>query len=395
MEKQHQIFEVIAGISRNSGGTAAFMSDLSFVLNASDFEFHLLTHVRDAAAQMPLDPKIHCHTITSGSFKKIQTNLAALMEPGAAIGAPHLVHYHGIWLPIGRAASAWCRKQKTPCVISPHGMLEPWALNHKKWKKRLAMALFQKRDLDDAVAFHACSMQEAEGIRRLGFKQPIAVIPNGVVLPEAAVSREQGAGSGAYLDAPSPMPEKRTALFLSRINPKKGLPMLLDAWAKIAPEGWRLVIAGNDDGDHQRVVEAKIRQLKLSESVQVVGPLFGDAKEAVFRSADLFVLPSYSENFGIVVTEALSYQVPVLTTTGCPWQELITHTCGWWVEPTSAGIEAGLQAALGTAIGELREMGMRGRNLVEANYQWPGIAERMRAFYEWILSGGNQPDFVI
>ena len=128
--------------------------------------------------------------------------------------------------------------------------------------------------------------------------------------------------------------------------------------------------------------------------VEYVGPLFGKKKDQAFRAADLFVLPSYSENFGIVVSEALSYQVPVLTTMGCPWEELETHACGWWVEPTADGIERGLRDAFRRDAAELNSMGARGRKLVEERYQWPSIAEKMSTFYDWILNGGSVPDFV-
>ena len=171
--------------------------------------------------------------------------------------------------------------------------------------------------------------------------------------------------------------------------------MLLDVWKKLAPENWLLVIAGNDDSNHLPVIERKISEHGLGERVVIAGPLFGEAKEAAYRNADLFVLPSYSENFGIVVAEALGFGVPVLTTTGCPWQELKTHKCGWWVEPTPAGIETALNEALKTTNEELSSMGRRGRRLVEKNYQWPGIAERMLEFYDWLLDEGRQPDFIV
>jgi glycosyltransferase involved in cell wall biosynthesis len=311
-----------------------------------------------------------------------------------------IIHSHGLWLKSNHEVSVTCRRLKLPIVISPRGMLEPWALNNRYWKKRLALFLYGRKDLRSATAFHATAQSEADSIRRLGFKQPIAVIPNGVVLPDIAVrwSWLEGEGSRSENEERRMKDEeqtKKTALFLSRINPKKGLPMLLDAWAKLAPVDWRLVIAGNDDANHFSVVERKIRELGLQDHVKIAGPLFGDAKEAAYRQADIFVLPSYSENFGIVVAEALGYGLPVLTTTGCPWQELQTHNCGWWVEPTTSGIEHGLSEALRTKNEELSAMGRRGRQLVEQNYQWPAIAEKMLAFYEWILNGGNQPDFVV
>lgn len=294
-----------------------------------------------------------------------------------------ICHQHGVWLRCSHDTTVYACKHNIPLVVAPRGMLETWALNHSKWKKKLAWALYQERDLKKATAFHATAESEAASIRSLGFKQPIAVIPNGIQLPERHRS--------SAITHPS---SSKTALFLSRINPKKGLPMLLDAWRRIMPEEWRLVISGNDDSKHLPEVERKIHEYKLQDQVDLVGPLFGEAKDAAYRNADLFVLPSYSENFGIVVAEALSYGVPVLTTTGCPWQELHTNKCGWWVDPTDRGIEAGLRSAFKCSNDELAQMGFLGRKLVEEKYQWPGISERILNFYGWILNGGAKPDFV-
>ncbi len=351
----------------------------------------IVTSVGSEENVVALDPRI---SLTAIRRKRRSTlKILGSSEFYGALNAVHgnsqisIIHQHGIWLLVCHGVTNFANSNQIPLIIAPRGMLEPWALNHSKWKKALAWKIYQKRDLLRATAFHATAQAEADSIRRLGFKQPIAVIPNGVQVPKPVECNYEKEGS--------PKGRVRTALFLSRINPKKGLLMMLDAWKRVAPEGWRLVIAGNDDSHHLPVVERKIRELRLEYHVDIVGPLFGAAKERAYRDANLFVLPSYSENFGIVVAEALSYGVPVLTTTGCPWQELESHDCGWWVEPTHAGIEACLSSALGTKGEELRAMGRRGRALVEAKYQWPGIAERMLEFYGWILNGGKRPGFVV
>ena len=389
MTAKFKVCEVIASLSINSGGTASFISDLSMYLDDPAFQFQLLTASMPDVENLPIHQDLSVNALPARSGL-----LGQAIRPGAATALTKMseadgldiVHQHGVWLDIFRDTAKWTRRANVDLIVSPHGMLEPWALNHKKWKKKLAWTLYQKSDLQHAKAFHACSEQEAQNIRKLGFKQPIAVIPNGVQLPELTPDT---------LKSKNQKPKVRTALFLSRISSKKGLPMLLDAWKTLAPAGWQLVIAGNDYDGYLSVIERKILELELSDVCELVGPLFGEAKEAAFRNADLFVLPSHSENFGIVVTEALGYQVPVLTTTGCPWQELDTEHCGWWVEPTPKGIENGLKAALATSDEQCREMGQRGRALVERNYLWPAIADKFRVFYTWISEGGERPDFVV
>lgn len=390
------------GPPRSVGGLCGGLAELPCV------EANLLVQETPGDTRVSLHKKIRVH-ISARDTSAFAETLKTLLNEGIDV-----VHGHGVWLPQNHLGISLTRRRGIPYVLSPRGMLEPWALQSKWLKKKIAWILYVQRNLQKATAFHATSQQEADSIRRLGFKQPIAVIANGVelpMLPEAAEKRphagwikdkEEGRREECPLssepasDSPfSPLRRSKTALFLSRINPKKGLPMLLDVWAKIRPEGWQLVIAGNDDANHLQTVEAKIREHGLENVVKLVGPLFDDAKAKAFASADLFVLPSYSENFGIVVTEALAYEVPVLTTTGCPWQELDTHKCGWWVEPTHEGIEAGLRKAFSTTEEERVVMGECGRTLVEENYLWPAIADKMLRFYEWVLHGGEMPEFVV
>jgi len=294
---------------------------------------------------------------------------------------PDLLHDHGVWLPSNAAAALVSKRRGIPLVISTRGMLTSWALRHNRWKKRLAWMGYQKHVLQRAALFHVTSQEEVDALRDLGFDQPAAVIPNGVPLPDASASN----GSSG---------EGRRALFLSRVHPKKGLPMLLDAWATVRPAGWTLEIVGPSEEGHRAELEAQARRLRLEGTIQFAGPVADDEKWDVYRRADLFVLPTHSENFGIVVAEALAAGVPALTTTGAPWADLERHDCGWWVEPDEEALTGALRAAVGADDGTRRAMGRRGRALVEEQYSWDRVAAEMQAVYRWMVGGGERPGCV-
>jgi len=261
-------------------------------------------------------------------------------------------------------------------------MLEPWALSYRRWKKAPVWWLWERRVISSAAVLHATAETEAANIRRLGIKNPIAVIPNGVDIPDRG---RRGGGSG--------QPD-RTVLFLSRIHPIKGLLNLVRAWALVRPAGWHLVIAGPDEGRHEQEVRRAVRQAGVEESVVFRGPVYGDAKWELLRSADVFVLPSYSENFGVAVAEALACGVPVITTQATPWNVLSQYQCGWWVPVGVEPLAGALREAIGMSDAERRAMGERGRRLVEEKFSWPKIAREMKEVYEWVLGGGPKPGCV-
>ncbi len=297
---------------------------------------------------------------------------------------PSLVHSHGLWAPANYWAAKAARQSGIPLIIQPRGMLEPWALSHRAWKKKLALALYQRRDLEQAAMFVATSEMECENIRRLGFRQPIAVIPNGVELNTVGVDG---------LSRPAGLERTRKVLFLSRIHPKKGLLNLLNAWAKLAPKGWRLKIAGPDEGGHLDEVKALARHLGIASVLEYAGEVDGLAKRQAYADADLFVLPTFSENFGVVVAEALAHGLPVITTRGTPWADLQTFECGWWVD---IGVDPLLQALLeATALGDdmRHAMGLRGREYVR-RYDWDNISQQTMDAYRWVLGQGPKPEIV-
>jgi glycosyltransferase involved in cell wall biosynthesis len=295
-----------------------------------------------------------------------------------------LIHSHGVWHPANHWAARAARAWGVPLIVHPRGMLEPWALGQKAWKKRLALALFQRADLEGAAALVATSEMEYANLRQLGLRQPIAVIPNGVALPDSPA-----------VAAPSPMmpvtpDSRRVALFLSRVHPKKGVLELVRAWGQAAPQGWRLRIAGPDEGGHWSEVARLVDQLGLGPVAEYVGPVEGARTAALYREADLFVLPTFSENFGLVVAEALTYGVPVITTRGAPWADLETYGCGWWIDTGVAPLVAALRQATALSDAERQAMGARGRDYVR-RYDWDAIAAETLALYRWVLGQGGRP----
>ena len=372
-----------------------------------------------------------------------------------------IVHNHGLWMwPNAYAREAAVAAGK-PLVISPRGMLEAWSLNRSKLRKAVAWRLFERENLESAAMFHATAASEAESIRQAvlplwrvagggeeraetGERRPksgdeenaekepgtgngreevqecikletpagvpIVVAPNGVDLPDL----ENRPGREVIEQRFPQLREKRWIVFLSRIHPKKGLDLLLRAWARKltaygfrheAGSGWRvaggetetlvaeapssrdavLVIAGPDLIGYRREVERMVLETGLAESVVLAGEVRGAEKDALLANADVFVLPSHSENFGIVVAEAMAWGRPVITTTGTPWQEVAEVGAGWWVKPEEGEVARALGKALGKGREELNAMGARGRALVAERYGWRVPAERLLKAYEEAL----------
>jgi len=383
-----KIVHVVPSLSPAAGGPTRAVLQLTDALAASD------------AAQVRLITQSAVgHAIASSNSPLVGRLVGdsrngltlALGLPGrrvltAALNAqlPDLLHANGIWHPLNHWCASTARRRGIPLVIHPRGMLEPWALAWKGGKKRLALALYQRRDLESAALLVATAEKEAEHFRQFGLRQPIALVPNGIDLQGAlsycTVLRERAQGI-------------RRALFLGRIHPVKGLVNLMEAWASVAPAGWHLQLAGPDADGHLGEIRRLSRRLGISEQVQYLGELDDAAKWAVYRQAELFVLPSFTENFGVVVAEALAAGLPVITTTGTPWQDLQTYGCGWWVAPSVGGLNDALSDAMRAPYQCLREMGERGRNYVQ-RYDWSHIAVDMLDVYRWVLGRGPRPDYV-
>ena len=297
--------------------------------------------------------------------------------------APDVVHANGMWLAQGAYAAAYRRARPGAVLaVSPRGSLAEWAMRHRRGRKALFWRLFQHAALARADLLHATAESELADIRRHGFRQPVAVIPNGVDLPNQPASSAREVAS-------------RRLLFLARLHPVKGLAHLLDAWMRLAPRhpAWTLAIAGPPELASGFDLSREIGQRQL-ERIEVLGPVFGEAKAAAYRSAELYVLPTFTENFGLTIAEALAHGIPVVTTRGAPWQALERERCGWWIDIGVEPLVAALEQALTCDAKALAAMGGRGRRFVGREFSWNAIAMRMIAAYRHVALAEPKPAFV-
>jgi glycosyltransferase involved in cell wall biosynthesis len=268
-----------------------------------------------------------------------------------------------------------------PIAWSPHGMLAPWAMRHKGWKKWPVWWLWQKRDLTKADMIHATSDLEAGWIRGLGLRNKLSVVPLGTPLPEKTVCLQT---------------EEKIVLFVGRIYPVKGLVNLLQAWSLLSEEAergfevpdfssWKLRIVGPDEAGHKSELERLIDAKGLRGCVEFAGAKYGELLDEEYDKCECLVLPSFTENFGATVLEALAHGRPCVASTFTPWKELEEKGCGWWVSNEPDELAKAIREMISIGGAKRREMGDRGRKLVEEKYSWNSVAAKMLKEYASLL----------
>ncbi|MFA5517623.1 MAG: glycosyltransferase [Spirochaetota bacterium] len=308
-------------------------------------------------------------------------------------GCFDVVHQHGIWTACSYMTKKIREKHRIPTVVAPHGSLQKWALKHSSWKKQMAYLAYEGKNLHYASCLHATSDEEISDFRNYGLSNPIALISNGV---SPAWLESKGNGE-QFRNLYAIRQDKRILLFMSRITPKKGLLILLEAMARIQDRmsDWLLIVAGSDEFGHLKEVAALVHKLNLENLVIFSGPLYGQEKRNAFAAADVFILPSYSEGSPMVVLDALAAGVPVITTQATPWEQLVNLQCGWWTDATIEGLVNALNCAIDSNPIQLRAMGDRGKNLVHTHYLWSLQAEKTKTLYAWLMGNIPKPDFII
>lgn len=388
-----RVIHITSSISRNGGGIPPVIWSLvrqtlktggdSIVAGLKDAHFEMDS--RDAGVSVVGGRVVGPRAL--GFSPELRRALTFEVRPTDAI------HVHGLWMYPGVLAASLSRLKGCKRVVSPHGMLEPWALKHSSSKKKLAGWCFERQNLRTADCLHALCNQEAQNIRNYGLRNPVAVIPNGIDLAENAV----GSKGAAVLQEFPQLKERQILLFLSRVHPKKGLPDLLQAWAKTRPheKNWVLLVVGPNELGHEQELRKLADDLQISQYVVFTGPAYGEKKQQLLSAANGFVLPSHSEGFSVAVLEAAAARLPIILTKECNFPELAAAGAAIEVPAGQVGATEGLVRFLALNETDRRQMGSKGYELVKRSYTWPAVAGQMALVYDWLEDKCPRPDCIL
>lgn len=293
---------------------------------------------------------------------------------------PDIIHLHGLWMYSSRVAFKIAQDCKSKLILSPRGMMDPWAMRNSQWKKKLMFLLQERRVLDRVDCFHALNQSEADSIRQLGYRQRIKIIPNGTDLPD-----RDG------IDLSSDKRKEKKIVFIGRIHPKKGIAELLVAWGRLrehSPDllaGWKLVIAGWDDGGHLQGYRQQAEKAGLAASVEWPGKVYGAEKDALLRQAACFILPSFSEGLPMAVVEAMGYGIPVIMTEACNIPEAFAAGAAIRIEPEPESIGEGITRFVQMEESEVAAMKVKARDLAERHFTWAQQVKRMQEVYQSLV----------
>jgi glycosyltransferase involved in cell wall biosynthesis len=376
--------------SRNSGGvfdTARIMGQRLHKQNNIDVEYLMFDDEYSAEDKKKYGClPVHSYTVKGPKKWGFSTDI----YPQIKNIRPDIIHTQSLWMYLSYANKKYHQQTGTPYIISPHGMLDRWQLHQSFWKnlkKNIVLGLYERRHLEEATCFHALCKEEHDAIRALGFKNPIAIIPNGIELPDIYDETNKSENRNV----------RKKLLFLGRIHPKKGLDNLLEAWSLLNPahHNWQLVIAGETkDENYMQLLMNKISQLKITKTVSFVGGQFGTAKGDCLKNSDAFILPSFSEGLPMSVLEAWSYRLPVLMTPFCNLSEGYKQLAAIRIETDPESISDGIKKLISLSDNERHNMGKRGYQLVKEKFTWSKVADSMTHLYNWAILQNRQPDVV-
>jgi glycosyltransferase involved in cell wall biosynthesis len=385
-----KILHVIANLAPRYGGPSQACWEMARAVARLGHEVSIYTTNQDGPGELPVPVdrpvwregvEIRYFPIQTPRFWGTSLPLARALR--RQIPAFDLVHLHSLYLFHNLVTGHWCRRYQVPYIVRPHGTLDPYIYRRHRGRKLLMELLFERRNLRGAAALHFTTAEEQELAAPHTCGTPGLVVPLGLNWEEYEVMPEPWQFRARYPE----IGDQPLILFFGRINFKKGLDILARAFGEVARmrADARLVIAGPDNEGWGERVRAWLAAAGVLDRTTFTGMLLGPEKLAVLKDADLFVLPSYSENFGLAVIEALAAGLPVI----------ISDKVNIWREVESAGAGAVIPCdpqALANAILELlsqpeaaAHMGRQGRSLVQARFTWPGVARSLAEAYARIL----------
>ena len=354
-----KVIHYISSIDRTSGGTSSYIQLLAKELGKL-VDLHIVTHRSDHPLEME---NCTVHYISSWRhFIGMKCDFILLLDEIC----PDVVHVNCCWIPGCALTQRWAQEKGYRVVLTPHGMLEPWIMKrHYLTRKLPALLLYQKRAIVQADMLHATAYSERDNLLRLGYNDRIMVIANGVDVGNITMKQS--------------WKRRKEILFLSRVHVKKGINFLIEAVAELKPQldGYTIRIAGEGNEAYINELKQQTVRMGVEDIVRFEGGVYGDEKWRLYQQADLFVLPTHSENFGIVVAEALASGTPVVTTKGTPWSDLNTDHCGWWTGIGPQPIVNALCEFLQLTESDLEVMGRNGRRVIEERYSARSMAQQM------------------
>jgi glycosyltransferase involved in cell wall biosynthesis len=313
----------------------------------------------------------------AGLWKGHSPTLARALEE--SVGRFDVIHIHELWHHAHFAAYRAARRRGRPYVVTVHGQLQPWALRHRRVRKRIYGMAVQRRILQRAATVHVFSAEEEREVRAFGVEQRVVVVPNGLDVDEIDRYRVM-----AEPDGWAAWPRGYVVLFLGRLNPGKGIDLLIRAFSTVTRERGGddvgLVIAGPDEGAYLRELRRLVSESGIEGRVVFTGMLDGEARIAALERADLFVMPSHSEGFSMAVLEAMYCGKPVIVTRQCRFPEVASWDAGAIVEPGADELGAALRRALDDR-GGWRQKGDNARRLVRWRYTTTTTAADMACVY--------------
>ncbi len=403
MSQPLRILQIIPSISLVYGGPSQMVQGLSSALASQGVEVTVLTtNSNGDTGQPPLDVPLDKPVEQDGyqvryfrcsPFRRYKFSLDLLRWLSQHASEFDLAHIHALFSPVSTAAATVARYRKLPYILRPLGTLDPADLRKKRRLKQIYGALLERPNLAGAAGIHFTSTQEAKISERFGTHAPDLVIPLGVHPPQPPLARgekeevipDQGKAR-SQLGIPD---DQALVLFMSRIDPKKGLDLLIPALERLMAEELRFhfVLAGANpqDPDYENQIQEQIKASPLASRTTITGFVTGELKAALLQEADLFVLPSYYENFGIAVAEAMVAGTPVVISDQVYiWEEVKAAEAGWVCACEVDALTERLQEALQDA-GERQRRGENAQDYALKNYSWDAIALAMIQAYRQIL----------